>query len=124
MKQEVRRWLAQGTRDLVTAKNSIKSKDYYAASYWAQQSVEKILKAYYLKKFSKLKKVHNLVILAKELNLPTELTEKCDELNTIYIDTRYPDAISSLPFTRYNLHKSQKDVRIAEEIVKWLKKNI
>ena len=124
MKEEVKRWMEQANRDLVTAKNSIKSKDYYAASYWAQQSAEKGLKAYYLKKFSELKKVHNLVVLAKELSLPDKLIEKCDKLNPIYIDTRYPDTSSSMPFTRYNLNKSKEDIKIAEEILKWLKKNI
>ena len=41
MKEEVKRWMEQAERDLITSQNSIKSADYYAASYWAQQAVEK-----------------------------------------------------------------------------------
>jgi len=39
------KWLMQAVRDLETARNSLNSGDYYASAFWAQQAVEKALKA-------------------------------------------------------------------------------
>ena len=124
MKEEVKRWIKQAERDLITAGNNLKSKDYYAASFWAQQAADKGLKAYYLKKFSTVKKIHNLVILAKELNLPKALIDKCDALNPIYIDTRYPDALLSMPAERYDEGKSKEDIKSSGELVEWVRKKL
>jgi len=60
---EVEKWWKQAKRDLKSAKNSFKSKDYYVSSLLAQQTVEKALKALYIKKFNELIKTHDLVFL-------------------------------------------------------------
>jgi len=86
--------------------------------------VEKGLKSLYLKKFEEIKKIHNLVILAKDLKLPKKLIDKCDELNPIYIEARYPDASGDLPHKKYTQDKSQEDIKAAEGILKWLRKKI
>ena len=124
MDEEVSRWLDQAEHDLKSSRNNLMNGDYYVASLLCQQAVEKGLKALYLKKFKKVKKIHNLVILAKDLGLPTNLVDKCDKLNPIYIDTRYPDASGDVPYKRYNKEKSEHDVKLSEDILKWIKKNI
>ena len=50
MKEETKKWILRAERDLKTAKHDIESKDYYAASFWCQQSAEKALKAVILEK--------------------------------------------------------------------------
>jgi len=124
MKEEIRRWLEQAERDFKSAKNNLNSADYYVASLLCQQSVEKALKAFYMKKFNNIKKIHNLVILAEELKLPKKLIEYCDKLNPIYIDTRYPDASGELPHEKYTRERSEDDIKTAEQVLKWLKKKI
>ncbi len=124
MKEEVKRWWKLAERDFKSAKNNFNSGDYYVASLLCQQSVEKGLKALYLKKFKEIKKIHNLVILAKDLKLPKNLVDMCDKLNPVYIETRYPDVGGELPYKKYTRDKSQDDINVAEKILKWLKKKI
>ena len=64
------------------------------------------------------------MILAKDLKLPERLIDKCDKLNPIYIETRYPDASGNLPHKKYTQEKSLEDIKIAENILKWLRKKI
>ena len=121
---EAKRWFELAERDFKSAQNNFNNADYYVASLLCQQSVEKGLKALYLKKFKEIRKIHNLVILAKDLKLPKKLIDKCDKLNPIYIETRYPDASGELPHKKYTEDKSKEDIKEAGEILKWLKKKI
>ena len=77
MKEEAENWWAQALEDLDTAKVNLENEKYYAASLFAQQSVEKALKAYYIDKYEKLMKTHDLVYLANKLDLPENLVELC-----------------------------------------------
>ena len=124
MKEEVKRWLELAERDFESARNNFGGGDYYVASLLCQQSVEKGLKALYLKKFKEIKKIHNLVILAEELKLPKKLVDICDKLNPIYIETRYPDVSGELPHKKYTEDRSQEDIKAAEKVLKWLKRKI
>ncbi len=40
MKEDVKRWWEQAEADIRTAKHSKDSGDYYAAAFWAQQSID------------------------------------------------------------------------------------
>lgn len=124
MKEEIKNWWKQALTDLDTAKSNLKNNKYYACSFFCQQAVEKALKALYLKKFKKLIKIHNIVILAERLKLPKELIEKCNELNPVYIETRYPDAGGSLPAYRYTQDDAETDLASAKKVIAWLKKKI
>jgi len=121
---EVEKWWKQAKRDLKSAKNSFKSKDYYVSSLLAQQTVEKALKALYIKKFNELIKTHDLVFLANKLKLSERFIELCDKLDKVYVMTRYPDASGKLPFQTFSKEDSLNDIKIAEEIVRWIKKEI
>lgn len=124
MKEEAKKWFELAKRDFKSAQNNFNSGDYYIASLLCQQSVEKGLKALHLEKFKSIKKIHNLVILAKDLKLPQRLINKCDKLNPIYIETRYPDASGELPHKKYTEDRSEQDIKLAKEILKWLEKKI
>lgn len=60
MKESVKRWWEQANADVKTAKHSHAAGDYYAAAFWAQQAVEKGLKALMLHKGKLFKKIHDL----------------------------------------------------------------
>ena len=45
MRPDVERWLLQGKEELDTAKVDFKGGKWFAAAFWTQQAVEKVLKA-------------------------------------------------------------------------------
>ena len=48
MRPEAQRWLEQSEEEFSTAKVCFSGKKWFAAASWCQQSVEKVLKAYYI----------------------------------------------------------------------------
>ena len=46
-----------------------------------------------IERTGELKKVHDLVYLGKNLNLPDNLIDFCKKITPIYIYSRYPDEI-------------------------------
>src|SRR3989338_5017657 len=122
MKEEVKNWWERAKKDLNTAKNSLNSGDYYATSLFSQQSAEKALKALQLKKENKIIKTHDLLFLAKRLKIPENLIENCRKLKPVYIETRYPDAGGN--FKEFSKNDSKEDIRLAREVLKWIKKNL
>ena len=92
MKQEVKNWLKKAEHDLTTSMVNFQEEIYDASAFFCQQAVEKALKALYIQKFKKLIRTHDLVYLGKKVNLPGELLEFCDDINSFYIETRYPDS--------------------------------
>ncbi len=117
-------WWKQAARDLVTAKNNQRNKDYYAASLFAQQAVEKALKAMMIKKLKKLEKTHDLVFLAKKLELPDKIIKACDKLNPVYLEARYPDASGKLPSQTITKQDTELDIILAEGVLKWIKNRL
>jgi len=107
--------------DLDTAKSNLKIGKYYAASFFSQQAAEKALKSLYLKKFKDVIKTHDLLFLARKLELSKELVDVCGELTPIYIETRYPDANS---FKKYTKIESERDIELANKVLQWIEKNL
>ena len=120
MKEEVKRWWDYSESDINTAKYLFKGKKYKDASFYCQQAVEKALKALLLQKSKKIIKVHDLVKLAKTLNLSEELIKDCERLSIVYVDTRYPDTGTK----RYTKIETDEDLKIANKILKWIKKGL
>ena len=76
MIEEINKWFNLAERDLVSAKKNFKKKIYYVSAFLCQQSVERGLKALYIKKYKELLKIHDLVKLAKKID--ANLTSGCD----------------------------------------------
>lgn len=119
MKEETRKWLQQARRDLTTAKNSLKSKDYYAVAFWCQQSAEKAFKALLIEKTEKFPKIHDLSQLARLNATPNEILDLCAKLNPAYIVARYPDSPK-----KYTKQECEEVVNAANKVLLWIKKNI
>ena len=120
MEEDIQRWLDQAIEDLETARFNFKGDRYRAAAFFSQQAAEKALKALYIKRFKKLKKIHDLFILATELNLPKELVDLCKELSPAYTYTRYPDVIEIKDIEEV----SEDLINHAEKIIKWIQERI
>ena len=118
--QDYVEWIKKAEEDFETAKYNLDGGKTNAGFFFMQQSAEKVLKAFYIKKFKKLFKTHDLFILAKKLNAPKEIVEYCKKLTPAYQYTRYPDIVQVK-----ELEEFEEDfLNYCEEIIKWVKKNI
>lgn len=110
----------QAEEDLKAAYINYENKLYGVAAFLCQQSVEKALKAVLLKQTGKIRKIHDLVILAKDINLPEPLCHPLKELTFAYIYTRYP--IEQEPITIKG--KLPSFITAAKDVLQWAKKNL
>ncbi len=87
--------------------------------------IEKLLKGLYAKnnpQNSIAPKIHNLILLSQKANLevPTEIREKIQIINTFNISARYDDYKKSFDGKCTDDYTSQQ-VKNIEEVQKWLK---
>ncbi|ATZ61003.2 MAG: hypothetical protein DDT33_01406 [Firmicutes bacterium] len=122
MREEVSNWWKQALRDLESAKNALRYKDYYVSSFLSQQAVEKALKALYIEKYDELLRIHDIVFFAKKVGLPDDLIAACKRLNPVYAETRYPDASGKLPAYEYSKDDATNDLKDAEKVLTWIEK--
>ena len=114
-------WLKQAERDLKSANNSYKSKDYYVTALLCQQAAEKALKYLYICNNNKLIRTHDLVQLAKEIKAPLEIIKNCSTLNPIYVEVRYPED-TGLPADKVDNKIALHLLKKTEEVIVWVRK--
>lgn len=113
--EEANKWYSKAIEDFDTAKYNLKGGKIDVCLFYLQQSAEKALKSVYIKKFSDLIKIHDLIILAKKINAPDNIVNYCKSLNPAYQYTRYPDSIVKID----NPEKKVKDfINYVEEILR------
>ena len=117
---EYKEWILQSEKELDVAKYNLNGGKMESGIFFLQQSAEKALKSLYIKKFKSLLRTHDLVILASKLNAPKQIIEYCKELTPAYSYTRYPD----IPKVEDLELKISDLIKFAEEILRWVKKNI
>jgi len=117
---EYNHWYKKAEDDLDVAKYNLKGNKIEAGLFFLQQSSEKALKSLYIKKFKKLIRTHDLVLIAREVKAPEEIISLCKQLTPLYQFTRYPDAS---PIDNLN-ELSTKLTNYTEEILKWVKKKL
>lgn len=124
MAEEAKRWWEQAKSDLKAAQDSITTNHYDWACFQAQQAAEKGLKALLLKNGARIRKIHDLVFLAKELELPEEIMGYCRQLARIYAETRYPESGETIPANKFSPKDGQYFVALGEKILQWLEKKL
>lgn len=120
MKDETKKWWARAREDLETARANKESGRLYAAAFFAQQAVEKALKALSIAKLDRFRKIHDLVALGREVGLPQQLVDYCMDISPAYTYTRYPD----VPGEADLRPKIDGLIGHAEEILKWIEKQL
>ncbi len=123
-KELVGKWLEQAGYDLKTAKNSLNSEDYYASVFWSQQAVEKGLKAVWMERGNDLVKTHNLIMLGKNVGLPGKFSSGIESLMEGYINSRYDMMIEEIPAKRYFKTDVDIFIKLAEEVLEWIRTKI
>lgn len=118
---DYKEWLRLARQDLESAKIVFKQKLYYVVAFLLHQALEKGLKALYIRKFEILIKIHNLIFLAKKLDLPKKFLNTFRRVNPFYIESRYPPlAVRS----RYKEKDIKALIKKVEEVIEWLEKTL
>jgi len=118
-------WLEIASYDLETAEAMLKSKRFLYVGFMCHQSIEKILKGIYSKKFKKIPpKIHNLAMLLKLVKLddemPNNFIELINELNPLNIAARYPDQELEI-IKNLDYEYSSKLLEQTRRLFKWFK---
>ncbi len=121
MREEARRWLAQGDADLAHAQASRQAGFYFATAFGCHQAAEKWLKAAVIELRRTLPpKTHNLVELGRLLEVPEEVMSDLRLLNPEYAASRYPDAANGVPAENYDDRKARLLLEAAERVHRWV----
>lgn len=123
IKEDVEVWIKQAGRDMQSAENSLKSKDYYVAALLAQQATEKALKYLYLVHNKELLRIHDLSKLARAVEAPKEMVLKCSEINPVYIEVRYPLG-KDMPAEKVSEPQAKHILKLAYEVISWIKMQV
>ena len=78
------------------------------------------MKALLLERENELIKVHDLVMLAKKINVPSSMVEHAKELTLAYTYTRYPD----MPEIKDLKGKARAFLGYAEKVIEWTRKSL
>lgn len=122
MKKVVSVWFKQAEDDYKNSKILTKSKSYWGAILFAQQSTEKILKAYIIEFKGVIpKKTHRIEMLLKDAGLEaTNIpTKQIEELSKAYTYVRYPD-MNRRFYTKKDI--TQMLLEVADKLYLWVKK--
>jgi len=125
MRKEVENWWKQAEIDMSSAENAFRSGDYYLVAFLCQQSVEKGLKALYIKKRKESPgTVHSLIFLGKSTGIPENYYSILRRLSPDFVITRYPDAAHGLPYELYDEEIAKERMNLAKKVVGWIRKEL
>lgn len=117
-----RDWLSQATRDLERASIDIEHEYWEWACFTSQQAAEKAVKALLMYQgysawgHSITPMLHNV----DEIDVPADLIERAQLLDTYYIPTRYPNGFSEgKPADYYNEKQAREAIDAATKIIQF-----
>ncbi len=127
--ERYRDWFEEALDDLEAAKVLFEVGKWSKVCFFSHQVVEKALKALCIKRLNIYLRTHSVTRLVEEIsrviNLPGELIEVVKKLDRYYIPTRYPNAWPALPPHRhYNRGDAEEALRVAVEIVEFVKREV
>ena len=118
-------WFESADSDYETMKVLYNNKKNTWCLFIGHLVIEKILKGLYAKNNPNnpiAPKIHNLILLSKKANLevPKEIREKIQTINTFNISARYDDYKKSFD-AKCTDDYTKEQVKNIEEVQKWLK---
>ncbi|MGB9595296.1 MAG: HEPN domain-containing protein [Candidatus Poribacteria bacterium] len=119
---EARRWFLQGSQDLDDAIFNLSGNRYNVACFLAQQSAEKILKAYLIAQGVESVWGHStweLCKIAKGIDKDFARVEnEARSLEKYYIPTRYPDALpGAIPSEAFDENDAKSAISMTSKII-------
>jgi HEPN domain-containing protein len=127
--EEGKRWLEQAEEDLKWAKDLAERGGYHIACFLAQQVGEKALKAFLYAKGEEMVVGHSIERLCQRASSWEakfgEHAKRWPILDGYYVPTRYPNSLpDSIPARVYTQDAAKEAVRLAEEIVSFVRDRI
>lgn len=121
-------WTEIAEYDLATAEAMLKTKRFLYVGFMCHQTIEKLLKAYYVSVFDTTPPyIHNLSRLANLSNLYQNMNEEqkdlLDTLEPLNIEARYPTHKESI-LKSLNEEKSELLIIKTKELSRWIKSQL
>ena len=122
MRTETGPWWRQAQADLETAEAVLQARRFYAVSWFAQQAVEKGLKALYLESRGVLApRTHDLEFLATEVSVPEDLRPDISLLNPTFDMSRYPNSSEGIaPVDLVSEARAIQHLDAVRRVFRWL----
>ncbi len=125
MKRQTEHWLDKAEEDLILVEEIIDN-EYLTnmVAFHSQQAIEKSIKAVLEEKENHVPRIHNIITLKGKIENYIELAvdqEIFDQINELYIDSRYPTDLGLLPDGKPSKEIAEKFFGIATEIHKYIR---
>jgi len=125
MKKQAKGWLGSASDDLLVIEEIINN-DYltHMVAFHSQQAIEKAFKAILEEQESLVPKTHDLIPLHRQIKQYIDVDIDIDllqQINSLYIDARYPSDLGLLPDGRPSTEISEKMYLLAKAIVERVK---
>jgi HEPN domain-containing protein len=121
VQQHVEWWTKQAAHNLEIAKSNRQNGYHDAWVLMSQQAAEKYLKALFMQvQAATPPKVHQCDKLAAMLGAPPSVLSAAQGLEKRYIECRYPDAAHGVPFEKFDDKESERHLKAAEEVQRWV----
>lgn len=125
---KIKYWVEISDDDLETAEILLDKNKLLYCGYLLQQSIEKILKAYYQKKMDAYpSRTHNLIYLCEVTEIIAELENTHEDLiyslNPLNLETRYPEYREKIAKS-LTKEKVKKLLDKTKEFQKWIKQRL
>ncbi len=128
MLDKVKYWDDLSDYDIETAEAMLNTKRYLYVGFMSHQSIEKILKAYYVKAYNQTAPFsHNLSYLARKAGLYEDFSEEqksfIDILEPMNIECRYPSHKERL-FQSLTEERCKEILKNTKELQQWIKQRL
>ena len=126
--EQIKYWSEISEYDLSTADVMLKNKKYLYVGFMCHQTIEKILKAYFVSMIKEIPPyIHNLTKLSKLSGLNKDLSEDqkgvLDVLEPLNIEARYPTYKDEI-FKSLNETKCKQILSDTKELYLWIKNRL
>lgn len=122
MKRQTEYWLKAAKDDLSVIKEIITNENLTnMVAFHSQQTIEKSIKAVLEEKENNVPRIHNIINLKGRIEQYIDLNfkqEVFDQINELYIDSRYPTDLGLLPDGKPSKEIAEDFFKIANEIFK------
>lgn len=122
MRPETEPWWRQAQADLRTGRQTYDAGSYYAVSWFAQQAVEKGLKALYVEQRGVLAaRTHDLLYLGAQVQAPAPVFSDLALLDPTFALVRYPEPASDVaPVDAIDQALALQHLNAAERVMTWI----
>jgi len=120
-------WFAQAQRDLNKVQTDIRFEYWEWACFTAQQAAEKAVKAVLMYRGKDVwgHAITPMLRALADLNVPSQLIEFAQLLDTFYIPTRYPNGFpQGKPADYYNATKAHEAFDAASNLIRFCKDHL